>query len=329
MAEFDFEKAVEEAKQDFPEQTKNVTFIDLDADDADQKLRDWIDSLSAITKANMQRTGTINDLTTSSSGFAFHAPQEGKRIVAMHSKYCAEISMFDHAPEKQAAYVFDHELGHIVVPEADKATNKAEHGADDFAVIRGLKRGTMDKKDIQLIADARATDFFLYGDLTHLTTVSLDNILVNPKNTDFLSLSANEIAQIAGKHAETFGKNKEVRDDLNETYKVKGLHDAPLSQEACQKRLEQLGQVCLDANKNSLQFYIAARIVKSAMEHGGINNMPLDTSGPEWEKIAKVIEQKTKGRDLGAKEAVDKPIYDPEKKPAGVMDRLRNMMKLS
>jgi len=323
---FDFDKAVEEAKHDFPEQTKNVTFVDLDAPDADQKLRDWVNSLSEKTKNAMQRGGALDAFTTTCSGFAFDAKGEDKKILAIHSHYCKDITMFQHAPEKQAAFVFDHELGHIVVPEADTATNKSENKADGFAIIRGLKRGSMDKKDAQLIADARAVDFFLEGDLVHLTTVGMDKLLVNHKKINFLDLTPAQIAQIAHKHGETFATDKDNRAELTSAFIAKGVEDGAPTQDICQKRLEQLGQVCLHARKNSLEFYVAARIVKTAMEHGGINNMPLDTSGPEWEKIAKVIDEKTKGVDLGAKLAVDKPLVEAE--TPGFMQRLRQKLSV-
>ena len=325
--DFDFNKAVEEAQHDFPEQTKNVTFVDLDAPDADQKLRDWVDSLSEKTKNAMQRGGALDTFTTTCSGFAFNAKTEGKQILAIHSHYCKDITLFQHAPEKQAAFVFDHELGHIVVAEADTATNKSENKADGFAIMRGLKRGTMDKKDAQLIADERAVDFFLEGDLVHLTTAGADNLIINPKKVNFLELSPAQIAAIAHKHGETFASDKDSRAELTSAFIAKGVEDGAPGRDVCQKRLEQLGQVCIHARKNSLEFYVAARIVKTAMEHGGINDMPLCTTGPEWDKVAKAIEEKTKGKDLGAKIAVDQPPVETAQE-SGFLQRLRKTLSI-
>lgn len=328
MAEgFDFNKAVEEAKHDFPEETKNVTFVDLDAPEADQQLRDWVNSLSEKTKNAMQRGGALDAFSTNCSGFAFDAQSEGKKILAIHSNYCKDITMFGHAPEKQAAFVFDHELGHIVVPEANTATNKSENKADGFAIIRGLKRGSMDKKDAQLIADSRAVDFFLEGDLVHLTTAGMDNLIVNPKKINFLDLTPAQIAAIAHKHGETFASDKDSRAELTSAFIAKGVDDGAPSQEVCQKRLEQLGQVCIHARKNSLEFYVAARIVKTAMEHGGINDMPLCTTGPEWDKVAKAIEEKTKGKDIGAKIAVDQPLVNTTQE-TGFLERMRKTFSI-
>src|SRR5690606_22051930 len=140
----------------------------------------------------------------SQSAFVASSSASNARLMAIPVDRAPEKWGFRNDREKSAFFVFNHELGHLVVPEciagdSDKSTEYREHAADGFAVLGSLRQGVLDKKDMVSKADDRGHAMLFTGDITHLTSMSLDAVAINPKNTDFVSLSAKEIVKIAQK----------------------------------------------------------------------------------------------------------------------------------
>lgn len=328
---FDFNKAVEEAKRDYPKETKDIVFLDTSAPDFHDKLLEF----AKLAKLNniqldsiLERAGRQEAIATEMNGF---------QVMAIPSQREAAKGQFPDDQYKSAYFCFQHELGHFVVPQAHKmsstkSTEWREHAADFFAITRGIQAGVFDKKDVVDQANSRAMATLLaFSDITHLTTMTLDAMAINPKNIDFLSLSKQEIKEVAAKHATVFELDTKPESQFSQLMNLgkergqRTFTDDDQRAAIVGLRLLALVEMCQDAPSNSQAFYLSARILDKVIEQGGVKNgdlkIDIDTKTPEWQKVKDMIAEKVGDRDIGAKKALEtssftKPRQEEEKAPA-------------
>jgi len=326
---FDFNKAVEEARRDFPEETKNVTFIDLDAPDAAASMSAFFDSLTPAQQESVAENRRYDpDFMTPQQGASVWFTGDGR---SMFTAYGSRSTLAENEkifyPEtnmdKQNYFTFQHELGHIVVKDGNKPNNRSEHGSDTFALLRGFKSGFFNKLDAQKISLGRDTLAWYNADVTHISSMSLDALVINPKQLDFISLTPQETAKIAADHADTFSLNADTASYL----RMQRALNVPFysAEDARIDRLNNLGNIAYSADKESHAFYFAARVLKTAFEQKQQGNPALanvEFDGEGWQKIWDAIEKKTKGRDLGATKAAQNPEIGPSEKQ-GFFSKLR------
>lgn len=310
---FDFNKAVEDARRDFPEQSRNVTFINLDAPDAEEQMQKVFDSLNEEDRKTWKhhQYHDTNFMTKDAMPAVWHH-SGGAVLLAYGSRaQFSEVEKIAYNPNQNAKslfYTFWHEFGHIVVPGAQQPNNKAEHAADSFAMLRGLQSNFLTRNDIKQIADGRDMLCWLNADVTHITGMSLDALLINPKHTDFLSLSPLETATIAAKHAETFSLNADMSSYTRIAYKTPKYDWTMTTDEIRQQRLVGMGEIVLSADNNSLAYYFAARVLLTAQakkEAGDPNAEKADFSHQWWKRVFDNIAKQVRKRDIGASKAVE------------------------
>ena len=332
---FDFDKAAADARADFPEQTKGITFINLDAPDVAAQMQKFYDGLSDTAKSHVDAQRRANpDFLTPNAMPTVWKTMDGQGMLLAYgsrSHLCeAEKIAFDPAEAaKQLKYTFDHELGHLVVKNADKPTNRAEHGADAFAVLRGMQSAFLTQADVRQIADGRDMLGWLNADVTHITSMSLDALLINKKQTDFLSLTPQQTAQIAARHAETFALETDVS---SFTRLITALPRYGFTMDQIRAdRLENLGDLALKEDRSSLGFYYAARMLltaKAKHDAGDLLAAKADFSGEKWDKVFAAIDKKAQHRDIGASHAVAKNPGAPEvAAPRSVWQKIQMKMK--
>jgi len=305
---FSFARAVDDARRDFPKETANTTFIDGSADDAHEKLYAW---------AVAQKFRTIEWerilLPQFEGKQAGVVPgHNGGMLMIMHPDRPSNV--FPGATDKCNHYTFDHELGHLVAPKGtgrDVAPDLAENVADSFAVLRGLQRGTLVKQDLAALSAHRDSGFLLYGGLSHLTSMAIDSIIINPRHTDFMSLSPLQTARIATRHAEAFDKPARLMEKFEQVAKIGKYRPEdgglPL-EERLEQRLHALTEICMKARPASMTFYLAARIVVSAIDAGGATyvgqNVPLQGGAAHWQDLKEAILKRAGDRDIGGRQAM-------------------------
>jgi len=307
---FDFDQAVAQARRDYPAETAQTTFINGDDPDAREQLYKW---------AVSQRKRTIewDDMEAyleNKRPFSSDSREEGT-VLMMHPSN--PTKSFPNDPDKSNYLTFDHELGHIVAPKGmgkGIPRDVTEMVADSFAAIRGLQRGTLTKQDVQTMADQRDAGFLLYSGLDHLTSMTLDAIVINPKNIDIHSLSPHDVAQIANRHANAF---EHKRGSYNKFAPIEEFgkptwHDAALpAEERVEQRLHAVTEIAMTARPSSMSFYLAARMIINAVEHGGVtyNGETVELKGGKahWQSVKEAVEKRAGNRDIGARKAVEKP----------------------
>lgn len=318
-AAFDFNKAVAEARRDYPRATKNTTFVDLDAPDAMEQMISWVEKLDEASIEVLYRTGTLMEMTPESDGITVSSLYGDRKLVATHSKYNRFLPFFAGEPEKQAAFVFFHELGHVVVPGADNGTNYSEQGADVFGVLRGIAKGLFEKKDVKKLADERLVAYLKSLDIQHLSTMALDAVVINPKQIDFVSLTPKQIARIASEHAEAF---------VNPFDTERKILEATIGGWSAGDKFHNFADIALKSSGFTHEFYIAARMLKPLLDKNIPDAAVASMTGmkPEkWQKVKEAIARKTSKRDIGAVKAMETPDFAPP--PEGFGKRILNALK--
>lgn len=326
---FDFNEAVAEARRDFPAETKGITFIDLDAPDAAEKMQKFYDGLSDTAKreANNRRAEDADFLTAKARPAVWRTTDGQGVMLAYGSRSLMndieKVALNGLDPEKNRHYTFWHEAGHIIVPGGQYNSNHGEHAADSFAVLKGLQSGFLDKQDVKKIADGRDMICWFNHDVTHVTSMSLDALIINPKHTDFISLSPQETAALAAKHAQTFSLNAE----LSSYYRVADALPrwGNTLDEMRQNGLDNLGDIVMKADRTTLAFYVAARVLLTAKEKKDAGDPLLEKielGGGKWDKAFETLAKKSQGRDIGAAKAAT-----AEDKPQNALQKLHNRLK--
>ena len=332
---FDFDKAAAAARADFPEQTKNITFINLDAPDVEAQMQAFEDSLSDTAKRELSNRRDENpDFLTKSAMPTVWFTTDGKGMMLAYGSrtHLADVEQIASAgldTAKHLKYTFEHELGHIVVPKADSPTNRAEHGADAFAILRGMQSNFLTPLDAKKIADGRDMLGWLNADVTHITSMTLDAIIINPKQTDFLKLTPKETAAIAAKHAETFSLTGDASAFTSMAVALR--RDAYTLDDMRRENADKLANVVLKGERSGLAFYYAARILltaKARQEDGTELPHSVDFKTEKWEKVFAAIEKKARGRDIGAAKAVEQNPDAPHvDEPKNALQKLALRLK--
>lgn len=315
---FDFNKAVARARQDYPQAMENVTIVDLDAPDAQAQINAWLATITPRVRQEFEETPeALRKLSPDSFGFAVKDPLGPNKIVALHSTPQEHLDLLTYDKAKQQAYTFLHELGHLVVPVGIDDTNQSEHAADAFAFIEGIRQGILTKNDAVKVANTRITHFMTAKDLDHLTTASLDYVAVNPEKQDFVSLSPQDVADIARTYAEVFANTPQDEQNLSILY-------APVGDRApkIDEMLARLGALAIAAPADSPTFYIAARVV-NMMSRTGLIDETKDVAGPDgtnvsgpayWDAVKDAIYAKTQKTGADIRQLLETLVPVPARK---------------
>ncbi len=314
---FDFNKAVEAARRDFGDKLQGITFINLDAPDVEAQMERFYAGLSDKGREELgnRRRENSDFLTKDASPTVWRTTDGQGLLLAYGSRtHLSEAEKIHYAPDDPAKllhYTFSHELGHLVVKGADVYGNYAEHAADTFAILRGLQSRFLDRKDVKQIADGRDMLGWLNADVTHITSMSLDALLINPKHADFTCLTPKQTAEISAKHADIFALDGINASTMRSVLPRWGLTLAQMRGDS----MEALGALVLAADKKSLPFYFAARIiltVQARKESGDPLLADTHFGGEKWEKVFAAIDKKAHGRDIGAARAVTQEDLKPQ-----------------
>lgn len=276
---FDFAAAVEGVKCDYPDVAKTITFIDLDAPDAAEQIARWKENRGRVINDMLNS----KDFTPEGSGFALTDVTKGERILAAHSRYRAKLPILQDQPEKQPAYVFYHELGHILSPRRNMMTtvNELESIADAFAALTGLARGFITPDDLRKIAEQRTKDFMREKMLEHMSAPVLDWLAANTLPGHFAGLEPAEILKLSEEYARALIPSLHDHSEVESAMFVRG------------KEWRGLGDLALIVPALSSSFYLAARALNEAMEEGLIDEtQPLYGAG-YWDEVRETIAKKT------------------------------------
>ncbi|HYD17214.1 MAG TPA: hypothetical protein VEF76_01890 [Patescibacteria group bacterium] len=329
---FDFAEAVAEARRDYPKETANITFFDLASPEVEKEIAAFAE------KANLNGRQYDALLEKVENKRAVATEMNGFRIVAVASAGEGDMQSFPGDEYKSAYFAFQHELGHFVVKDAQGLSGRAEdykeHAADTFAVIRGLQAGVLKKSDLLALSDKRGQEMLMSMDFAHMTSMSLDAIAINPKNIDFLSLSKQDIAKVAQRHANTFESTGKTFSKFSALQNGNGctIPDGSLRHDVIDRKLDQLLDIAMSAPADSQEFYLAARVLNNVLETGKLRWAPfehtVDVSTDHWREAHKALLAKAGDRDIGAKKAHKSvSLHRPGEEPKNLVARIAEGIK--
>lgn len=355
---FDFSAAVTKARQDYPELTRNVTFIDLSQPEARQQMLAEISKISPPPSEEQVKTflaefdvskngdGFVNDCGGMTFLFSASRPQ--------HGFFARKL------PHNAAAYTFTHELGHIVVkggrfsqagsPAVNQwAENFSENIADSFAIITGLSEGWLTPDHVLRISLERSMNGWISRDMNHITTIALDNIVLRAEEIAPPSLSPAEIAAISHRHALEFTL---PRGSMSYTFNELSAHspadrlsalesvgslafESASSQESLaaemtdiiQRHTRIVAEACMEEPHTSAAFHLYGRIVAKVLRNNKVEGVPVDTSDPYWDKVRKDLVEKSYAAGLSDIFMIEHPEVPPPKKKVAPSTRSGNHFK--
>ncbi len=203
-------------------------------------------------------------------------------------------SLSPHHAEAMKAYAFDHETGHILVPEGLNKFHeeKREFAADAYAAIRCFQRfGNEAKEIMSAVSWQRAYIGVFTGNTGHLTTTVIDRIIAESDSTDYAKMTPQETvahaARIAQETLPARHQLEALRDDMSSS-----KHRGNIS-------LNLMAETCL-STQSDLSFFILAKALHPFLQPKGmeINDAPVAID-PVWrEDIAARLAERAKEMKL-------------------------------
>lgn len=231
MSTFIFQEAVEKAKRDYPAETRDITFIDGDAPGAREQVAVWVKKnintgYMKWVMPNSSNANILDDIDHTlrkQPFFAMKDPVSQKGLMFFNSIEAADNLPIDR--NAKLHYMFNHELGHLVMKQATasdlynthkdtpyallrgvvaQAILESENKADTFGALKSYAEGHLDADDLRAIAAGRAVAMIASNMSSHLTSMSLDALSISADMGQFMSLKPAEIKAIAAEHARLY-----------------------------------------------------------------------------------------------------------------------------
>lgn len=282
---FDFQKAAAKAVQDYPELEKDTIFIHaatgkkLAHPDVLEQLYDDDDAADTVKD-------TTRDARKGKTSFfqPVEAGDKTLRTVVFHSD---RHSLYDPQDKHiDDAATFDHETGHALSP--DRHGTLGENTADAYAVLQHLKRRNGDAGNLDYCSFKRAAISVFSGTTSHMTSFTVDKILMDNDSADFMSLSPKETVALARKYAKTHTRSAKDLKRLRDAFKpLKGKRPTAAS-------FRKIADITLKAKPDSDVFYVGARILMTPLTQGSVrlDGEKITLKGKEWDELRTALEKR-------------------------------------
>ncbi|TVQ84673.1 MAG: hypothetical protein EA357_02445 [Micavibrio sp.] len=288
---FDFNKAAAKLVSDFPELRKDAVFIDarsgqyLAEPEVLDYLKDDSDALEDVGEtlklARKGKTSFFQPVTAENDD----GKEKLLRTIVFHSDRHTLYDPKDKDIDDTAT--LDHEAGHALTPNAGGTLG--ENTADAFALLRHFQRMKGKKTDIDYCGWKRAAVSVFSGTVSHMTTFTVDKILIDAGSADFVSLSPKQTLALSRDYARKHTRNSAALKKLQQDFSaVKG-------KKPDQAAFRKIARITLKADPKSDTFYIGTRILMTPLRQGTVtlDGKKITLKGTEWDKIRTALEEKT------------------------------------
>lgn len=287
-APFDFDAEVARARQEYPAETRHITFVRLGAGDAVEKMTETLMGMSCDFRRWLLQTEddsavdlSAEAMLSEGASFSVRDPFSGKGIVVFDDRDLLGRDTGIH-PETQKRMALWHEIAHLLVSDAnqsalleqiasttditdtschdailgllDEGECARENLADGIMAAIGLRQGWLSPADVRKAALCRAKTSFDHADISHLTTMTLDKIAAS--SGGFTALSPHDALALAVKCANL---NTPPDDEAAEIRTMRHKADIPTT------ALARVFAKCAQA-PDSHAAYIAARLLAHELD---------------------------------------------------------------
>lgn len=276
---FDFNKVARQALHDHPELKKDILFVDAENDN-------YLASSSTLTHldddddAQDELAKTVRHAKRLRTSFAQSIMIDDTKTIHAVVFHPDRHTLFDpHNRAIDSIGTMDHELGHLLSPNAERT--HGENVADAYAILRHLQRFDGQQTQADYAAWKRAMVFISGGYTSHLTTFTLDKILLDRTSANFVSLTPAQTVAIARDYAR---KHTPSQDRLS---KLSADFHSARSKTINQNFFREVARITLAADTSTDTFYLGARALMPVLgaSHMTLNGKNIILRGPEWARL--------------------------------------------
>jgi hypothetical protein len=203
-------------------------------------------------------------------------------------------------------YVFNHELGHLTVPDAYGGWKDGkpypENAADSFAIVKHLQENKDDVL-LPLVASwGRAYRFVVSGCATHLTSPSIEALVAARHAFNLDGLHGKALAGFAADHAAHRSPNQTDIDEARYIYgSYAGMDNLYPLQENTGRRLVALAETAL-ATENAFAFQLGLIVFRPLLHPAGveINGITFRLQEEQRAELETRFEEKAKNLGIPA-----------------------------
>ncbi len=193
----------------------------------------------------------------------------------------------DQTPEMEAMAVFDHELGHLVVPGGyfSQDPTLRETAADTFAVLRHIQRYGEESKAIEKAGWRRAFDFVISGDAGHFTMLTLDEVTKIKDKLDIKNMSPQQTADLASRLALEHTPHADVTNSI--AYEFEAVRQTMRRTRNIEMAMKTLADIILDDKADYYAIKIGGRALLPFLK-GEVRNAdgtPYGLKGAYWNSV--------------------------------------------
>lgn len=283
---FDFNQVARKALRDHPELRKDILLVDV-ANDLYIAYAHTLAYLSDDGDAYDELQKAIQQAKRLKTSFAQAIMIDRKKTIQAVIFHPDRHPLFDqHDRMIDNIGTIDHELAHILCPDADHV--EGENVADAYAVLRHLQRFDGQATDIGYAAWKRTMVFIMSGHTSHLTTFTIDRILADRHTVDFISLTPAQTVALSRNYADKHTRPQTKLSKLARAFK--GARAKKISHDV----LRDIADITLKADPKSDTFYLGARALMMPLTREAItlDGRSVALKSVEWKKIRARLEKK-------------------------------------
>jgi hypothetical protein len=298
---FDFDHAVAETYEMFPEANGRVFFIDVKTKKIihpDAAIRDRMVSFIDKTAPFKELLdANISNCRKEKSSRCVRMKTDGKnKFILLYLEKDLRGPLGTAVPlAENQHFIFDHELAHAVIPKACSVRGgvRCESIADSYAALRHFQRYGTKTDTIKTLMQRRAVFSFFYQDTEHFTSQPLETVLSFKKEFNFKTLSSRNIAAMAAHIGtkDSIGK-KELRSLSRCFNKLSGVLDKVKNE----KPLRNFADMVLSARSPEVAKWgtIALQAFLDKKIFLATDKRRLSLHGPYWQKLRKDLKKRQK-----------------------------------
>jgi len=282
-----FNRAVREVHEDFPQLKGRFTIISLQENTMHGVLTP---EATELDKAALGKY-VVDTMQSSRDKKSSIASTRGKAKVVVFNDVASHRNLFT-SPKMPPALgimgIIDHEVGHLLVPDAMKYETMAqklysEAAADTYAIIRNLQRFNGSGNPIEILSWQRALSFIESGSQSHFTSFTLEAFAKVKDKIDFEALTPVEALHLARRFALENAPHESLMNNLIDIFQP--YRDALDSGMPRTEALKVLAEITLGPNTGYYTFKLGSIVLEQYLEgnilHGGKR---LDLEGPYWDE---------------------------------------------
>jgi hypothetical protein len=293
---FDYAREVEQVWRDFPETKEKVFFLDICKNELvypgeekrRKKILEWINNRSDIQS-------TIKEFheVKKSSCYMPYGGNDFGFVLLYTKKHMHSLFTNTEFVAQEVLRVFDHELGHAIVPNGTGTKNLGECIADAYSVIRHFQRYGADSAVIDDLVQNRAFQFIFREDRwTHFTSPVTEQILARRYDIDWDNLTPQETTKLARRFALEYKMNSVALQMLDHNFgelhgKIEDIKRGNIAS------LQALAKKALSTDSSYI-FKYGAMALKFALDCRLKETYGITLTGEYWDNVRQQLAEKQK-----------------------------------